>query len=248
MYPYDLVFDIGLYEILGAVGIIFAMVVFRLLSDERGLSAKLHNFVLADTVLTIIGGYFSAVLVQAFYDALANGTFELNENTGATFLGGFIGGVIIFLLVYFIGGKLFLKKENATAHFPLIADIYAVCLPLAHGFGRLGCLMAGCCHGASADWGIYHVNLGMRVVPVQLFEAIFLFLLSALLYFFTKKTAGRGFALYMILYGAWRFAAEFLRADDRGATLVDFLSPSQLVSVLMIAAGAVIFLIPRRKA
>ena len=47
----------------------------------------------------------------------------------------------------------------------------------------------------------------------------------------------------MIAYGAWRFAAEYLRDDYRGTTLVSFLTPSQLTAVLMMLGGvALIFL------
>ena len=58
-----------------------------------------------------------------------------------------------------------------------------------------------------------------------------------------KRFPGRGAAVYFLSYGIWRFFIEFLRADDRGSTVVPFLTPSQLVSLLLIAAGAVILLI-----
>ena len=41
----------------------------------------------------------------------------------------------------------------------------------------------------------------------------------------------------MIAYALWRFVAEELRDDYRGATVVDFLSPSQLISVLLLLGG-----------
>ena len=45
----------------------------------------------------------------------------------------------------------------------------------------------------------------------------------------------------MIMYGVWRFIIEFFRADDRGSTIVSFLSPSQLIAVLMIAGSFGVF-------
>jgi len=240
MYPYDLIFNLGLYELLAAGGVFCAMMVFRHLSEQRGLPVRLHNFILADAVITVVGGYFSAVLTQAVYNFLADGTFVLSENTGATFLGGLTGGAVIFLGVYFIAGHFRFPDGTHRTLFPVTADLFAVCVPVAHAFGRLGCLMAGCCHGRPAAWGLYHVNLGEKVIPVQLFEALFLFALTAFLWLYTGRRRGSGFALYMILYGAWRFFAEFLRADDRGATIVTALSPSQFTSVLLIAAGLVL--------
>ena len=102
--------------------------------------------------------------------------------------------------------------------------------------------MAGCCHGRACEWGIYHVNLGMRVIPVQLFEALFLFALCAFLWIFTAKKAGTGMASYLLLYGIWRFFAEYLRNDDRGATIISFLTPSQLTSLLLVLIGAVLLI------
>jgi prolipoprotein diacylglyceryltransferase len=49
-------------------------------------------------------------------------------------------------------------------------------------------------------------------------------------------------SVYMSSYGVWRFFAEFLRADDRGSTVVDFLSPSQLTSILLIAGSVAVLL------
>ena len=37
--------------------------------------------------------------------------------------------------------------------------------------------------------------------------------------------------------------AEFLRGDDRGATIVSFLSPSQLIALLMIIGSVVLFFV-----
>ena len=248
MFPYSLIFDLGLYELSAAGGILCAMVIFRQLSEQRGLSVRLHNFLLADTVLSVVGGCFSAVFVQAFYDFLADGTFSLNRSSGATFLGGLTGGILIFLAVYFPAGHFRFPDGEHRLFLAEVTDIFSVCIPAAHGFGRIGCLMAGCCHGRPAEWGIYHVRLGIRVVPVQLFEAVFLFGLCLVLWHFTAGHRGTGFALYLSCYGIWRFFAEFLRNDDRGATIVSFLSPSQLTSVLMCIAGLfLLFLHKRRK-
>ena len=42
---------------------------------------------------------------------------------------------------------------------------------------------------------------------------------------------------YAIVYGIWRFLIEFARSDERGETIISALSPSQLIAILMIAAG-----------
>lgn len=247
MYPYSLIFDLGLYELSAAGGIFCAMVIFRHLSQQRGLPVRLHNFILADAVLTVVGGYFSAVLTQAFYDFLSSGTFSLSASTGATFLGGLTGGTVLFLAVYFAAGHFYFPDSVHRTSFPTVTDLFSVCIPAAHAFGRIGCLMAGCCYGRPADWGLYHVKLGIRVIPVPLFEAVFLAGLCAFLWHFTARHRGHGFALYLLLYGIWRFLAEFLRGDDRGKTLVSFLSPSQFTSVFLILAGLLLLYRCRRR-
>ncbi len=244
MYPNELFFGVTLYEVFIVLGLLAAMLLYRRYSERAGLSAALHNLVIMSAVLAAVIGYLSGYLFQAFYDWMAGRPFALNEGTGSTFLGGFIGGLAVLLAVYFGAGRiLFRESREHIRRFSDVMDGLAVCVPLGHGFGRIGCLMAGCCHGAASDHGIFFRNLGYRAVPTQLYEALFLFALSAALWFFVKRFPGRGAAVYFLSYGIWRFFIEFLRADDRGSTVVPFLTPSQLVSVLLVIAGAVILLI-----
>jgi prolipoprotein diacylglyceryltransferase len=96
-----------------------------------------------------------------------------------------------------------------------------------------------------------HTESGwMKVVPVQLYEALFLIALSGVLLWlfykkFGKENKGRFplLPIYAIVYGIWRFFIEYARADDRGASLVPFWSPSQLVAILMMIAGVAYLLI-----
>ena len=78
----------------------------------------------------------------------------------------------------------------------------------------------------------------IAVHPTQLYEAAFLLALFFVLFFWLKKDA---LPFYCILYGAWRFGIEFLRADDRGSLFGLPLSPSQVISVaLFILGGALL--------
>ena len=122
-----------------------------------------------------------------------------------------------------------------------VSSCAAASIAVAHACGRVGCLMAGCCHGDVTDkwYGIYmHGSEGYaKYIPIQLFEAIFLFSLFAVLVILVLRKKTFNLPLYMITYGAWRFFIEYARADDRGSTIVSFLSPSQLIAVLMILSG-----------
>jgi len=126
-----------------------------------------------------------------------------------------------------------------------IANIGAACIAAAHGLGRLGCLFAGCCHGAVTDkwYGIYMVALDKKVVPIQLFEAIFLFALFALFLIRILKNKTYNLPIYMCAYGIWRFFIEYARTDYRGSTFISFLTPSQLTAILMIVGSLAVFLL-----
>lgn len=244
MYPYEIIFGMTLYDIFLAVGVISALIIARVFAERDKISAKLFNFILLTGCAAIGFGYFSAVFTQAVYNWLDGEDFAINANTGATFLGGLVGGVLVYLCGYFIIGHfLFPNKENIK-YFPRLLDFAAVSITCAHGFGRIGCLMAGCCYGNETDawYGIYHVALGTKVVPVQLFESIFLFALCGVLAILAFKRIPGTMALYMSLYGAWRIFAETLRADERGSTIVDFLTPSQLTSVVLLVLSVFVFI------
>ena len=51
-----------------------------------------------------------------------------------------------------------------------------------------------------------------------------------------KKDYKHNFSIYLVFYGLFRFLIEYIRGDDRGA-LVRGISPSQFLSLLMIAIG-----------
>ena len=259
MYPYPIIFGMALYEILIAGGMILVLLLADKMGIKRGFSVKLQKLVIINAVASIVIGFVGAVLFQAFYNFKESGTFVINQNTGMTFYGGLIFGVISFLLIWFFGSKAIGIGAEAKTRFKDIADIAAFCIPLAHGFGRLGCLFAGCCHGeeTNAWYGIkmltYEkindkvVEVWKTFVPVQLFEAIFLFVLMGIMLLLYFKLTGKKriplLPIYAAIYGVWRFCLEFARGDDRGETIVPFLSPSQLVAIIMFIAAVVYFVV-----
>ena len=243
MYPHEIIFGMDLYAILLLVGVIVCMVFIRLLSDRRGMRAKWFNFCLYTALGAVTVGYGGAVLLQSFYNWLAGKP----EASGATFYGGLIGGVLLFVAVYFGLGHFLFPDGYHIKNFRVASDIAAPCITVAHGFGRLGCLMAGCCYGKACSpdawYGIYMAQAGGTVIPVQLYEALFLLALSGVLLWLYKKEKKYQMPTYMIAYAVWRFIAEMLRDDDRGATVVDFLTPSQLISVLLLAGGVALLVV-----
>jgi hypothetical protein len=94
-------------------------------------------------------------------------------------------------------------------------------------FGRVGCLMVGCCHGRPCHWGIRyqrehaeegfaHYLLGVRLFPIQALESVLVFAVVAFgaLAVLQGRPAGTAFALYTIGYGWVRFCLEFFRGDS----------------------------------
>ena len=132
-------------------------------------------------------------------------------------------------------------------------DEVLVLAPVWHAFGRLGCLLAGCCHGRPTDlpWGIVFRDptsgvpaawLGVPLHPTQLLEAAGDALIVLLLYRLAgrKGPAGLVTAAYFASYGALRFFIEFLRGDT--VPLVLGLTAGQGLGLSLIgAAGVILF-------
>jgi phosphatidylglycerol:prolipoprotein diacylglycerol transferase len=125
----------------------------------------------------------------------------------------------------------------------------AIVTCLAHGFGRIGCFMAGCCHGLQTDslFGVVFTDpicqarpLNTPLHPVQLYEAGFIFLLMTLLLVLKRKKQfdGQLFLIYLIVYATGRGVLELFRGDLRRGFAIDgILSNSQLISLLVIATS-----------
>ena len=162
---------------------------------------------------------------------------------GGVFYGGFLAAVAFGFWYTSRAGLPFLKTADAFA--PVVA--------LGHAIGRLGCFSAGCCWGkpSSLPWAVtftdpyahamFGVPLGIPLHPTQLYEALAEALIFAALMFRWKRRSfdGQILALYLALYGAARFAVEFLRDDpDRAFLFRGLLSTSQLIAMLMLPLGA----------
>lgn len=151
---------------------------------------------------------------------------------GFVFYGGLIGG-LLFLILY----RSFGLPLNMALLWPILPA-----MTIGHGIGRIGCFLAGCCYGAITDlpWAV-HMHGGLRH-PSQLVEAAGLLILG----FYFIKARTKDFTLisiYLIGYGVLRIFVEVLRGDEvRG--LWGVLTPSQWISIVLIAVGIGILLNP----
>lgn len=227
-----------LYSIMIFIGILAAIIVFRVFCDFKKTPAAVFNFFLIVIAVSIVLGFLSATLFQSIYNYIASGVWEWK---GMTFLGGLVGGVVCFFLFYFSVGHFIFKKKEHLIHLSEFVRCAIPCIVLAHAFGRIGCLFAGCCYGIPSET----LGLPMRVhgvyekrIATQLIESIFLFLLFGALAFLLLKKDNHFIAqIYLISYGVFRFAIEYLRDDPRGSSGISFITPSQLTSILLILLG-----------
>lgn len=220
------------YGVMIALGILACFVVLFLFAKYKKVDEKFTDFCFYNAIFAIAAGLGGAALLQAIYNYIQNPEAGFNFGEGLTFIGGLIGGVGFFLIVYFIVRRKF--NDTLLKVMPIVGS----CVTVAHGFGRIGCFIAGCCYGkpTCSDYGCYFDTLE-RVHPTQLYEAIFLFVLFAVLTFLAFKYEFQyNMGIYLIAYGIFRFINEFFRGDDRGQ-FVKGVSPSQFWSIIMVLLG-----------
>ena len=248
-------FPIDMYTVWFVIGVIACLIYTVIALKKCGYSSSASDTIIIIGVLAIIFGLLTAILFQAFYDFINNPSNGFKIDGGMTFIGGLIGGIVAFiglyfLYVYVINPRLkennFFKSDMNKGIWYLVR-IAPISITIAHAFGRIGCLFAGCCHGKETDawYGVWSYNAEAKIVPLQLYEAIFLFALSAIMIvmlfrFHSKDTM----AVYLVSYGIWRFVIEFFRDDYRGS-FIPGLSPSQFWSIIMVIAGILVFFIYR---
>ena len=161
-----------------------------------------------------------------------------NFKNGYVVYGGIIGGILTSYIYCRI------KKVKFLPYFDLVMPAVS----LAQGFGRIGCLCAGCCYGRETDawYGItfhdaHFAPNGVKLIPTQLISSVGdLAICGILLWYASKKPkTGRVASMYMLLYGVGRFAVEFLRNDYRGS--IGALSTSQIISIGIVAVGVLMY-------
>lgn len=162
--------------------------------------------------------------------------------TARYFSGGFVfyGGLLGAL-----GAVVLFCRRRRVPFARLTADLIPA-VPLFHAFGRVGCFLAGCCHGipAPAGWPAVTFRVspaapnGVPLVPVQLWESAGCLLLFLLLDRLRRRgwPGDRLLLLYLVLYAPLRFVLEWFRGDAaRGFWGV--LSTSQWVALITVAAA-----------
>lgn len=236
MIPYIQIFGgkISSYGLMAAAGVLALVFSVHLELRKTACAVKEENFIYPRIVVSGMAAWFCSVIFDTLFKIRENGGFVIS---GSTFYGGLIGAA----------GSLYvlLKTAKGRTDYSITEwyDILTVPLILFHFFGRVGCFLGGCCYGKetasilglrfpdNAEYGIFHN--GEKCYPTQLFEAAALLIICIIILHVKHR-----FECYLLLYAAARFFIEFFRGDDRGYVL-SFLSPAQMVSVLILLCLAV---------
>lgn len=163
------------------------------------------------------------------------------------------GGFILALPV----GLLYARRRKWNML--TVMDVCAPAVALGHAIGRVGCVLHGCCFGSptSLPWGICYPKgslasetyPGAAVHPSQLYESAGDLALMGLLLWFSprRRYPGHILAWFLVGEGLVRFLVEFTRGDDRGTLISPVLSPSQWISLAVMAVGVGMLIWKRAK-
>ena len=169
-------------------------------------------------------------------------------NGGLVFYGGLIGASL--------AGILYARFKHLALW--KLADVLAPSIALGYVFGRIGCFLNGCCFGRECDlpWAVTYPMGNLNgapthpVHPTQLYDS----LLSLILYiglawlYRRKKFDGQVFAAYLLCYAVTRSIVESFRGDYTSIHIHSalHLTPAQLISIGIFAAGAALWAMLRR--
>lgn len=205
----------------------------------------------------IVGGRLGHILFYRFDAVLSDWTYIFKIwNGGMSFHGGLIG---VGLAIWFFCWK---QKKS----FAVVADFAVPVTPLGLGAGRIGNFINGELWGKPTDlpWGFTldcaklsggnaHLSrfcepgslFTKPLHPSQLYEFLFEGLvLFAIIWIFARKSRPvmSITGLFLICYGVIRFLVELIRLPDEGKYAAwGWLSTGQILSIPMIAIGAVMF-------
>ena len=184
----------------------------------------------------ILGGRLGSILFYSFPAFVSDPLTLLRIwEGGMSFHGGFLG-VLFALWIY--------ARRHKRTWFEL-TDIAAPVVPIGLGLGRLGNFINAELWGKPTDapWGIVYEGVARH--PSQLYE-FFLegVVMFTVLWIYTSKPRPRmaASAWFVILYGVFRTAVEFVRLPDAhiGYLAFGWLTMGQVLSIPMIILGLVI--------
>ncbi len=214
---------------------------------KKQFGAKLETIQMLITLIIV-----TAVIGGKFFILFEDPKLYLSDPS--RLVKGFSSGFVFYgSLLFAIPTMLLFFRRYKLPTLPML-DIMAATACIVHGFGRIGCFMAGCCFGTEHD-GLFSVTfthvkcaaepLNTPLHPTQLYSSLAIFSILAIIVFVSRRKQfdGQLFMLYLMLYAAARSILEIFRGDlERGFLIDDILSNSQFISILVFLGGLIVYL------
>lgn len=201
-----------------SVAIGYAASVFRMLKSGVNKQTILYTSLLA-FVCTMAGSFMLAFKVTS-------------EGIGIGFSG--LGAAVGMITGVFISELIIRDKPD------LVMTSFVISAPLMYGLAKMGCFLAGCCHGKEY-YGpfavVYSNEHAGSYFPIQLVDMVIFLLLHVFAVLITNKMKNKVRAIYIILGVTIpiRFALEYTRYYHDGSLIA-----SGQVTVLIVGVLAVL--------
>ena len=230
------------YPLLAVLGMVISAYTFeRVLGPSRVRATPGWEAIFVGGLIGMaVGAKLGYALAEGLWVAdapRASMSFWLQVLAGKTVTGGLLGA--------YLGVEI---AKRRVGHVQPTGDAFAVIAPLSLMFGRVGCLFGGCCTGVAMQpaWFTVADASGVQRWPAVLVELAFnaLFFGCAVAWTLRREQGagsrwmGQLFHVYLVAYGAFRLAHEFVRDTPR---VIAGYSGYQLLSVALILLGAVRF-------
>jgi phosphatidylglycerol:prolipoprotein diacylglycerol transferase len=223
-------------------------------ASRRGLREGIKPEQVQDVGLWLIVGTLvgarTLYVITFWREQFADNLIEIImiQHGGLVYYGGLIGATLAGIL-YARSKKLPVWK---------MSDVLAPSIALGYAFGRVGCLLNGCCYGRACTlpWAISYPPGNVAhapttpVHPTQIYESLLsLCLYAALAWLYRrKKFDGQVFGAYLISYAILRSFVEMFRGDYPVYQhyLGGWATPAQVVSIAILLAGVGLLVFLRR--
>jgi phosphatidylglycerol:prolipoprotein diacylglycerol transferase len=189
----------------------------------------------------VVGGRLGYVLFYNFSYYINHLVEIIMINQGGmSYHGGAVGAMIAMIV--------FAKQHNKPVL--KLLDILGLFSTIGIGLGRVANFINGELYGRATTlpWGMIFPDAGeLPRHPSQLYEALFEGLILFLILYTIKQKnwlkPGQLFALYVLLYGMFRFFIEFTRQPDpQLGFVVSVFSMGQLLCLAWICIGLYLFI------
>ncbi|MBO4497497.1 MAG: prolipoprotein diacylglyceryl transferase [Lachnospiraceae bacterium] len=238
------IFGIDSYTLMCAIGLIAAVAFLIVRRGRLEINRIIFTSLIVSAVVGMIIGskivfYLTQLPVMVKSHVAAETYIREFIEAGYVFYGGVLGA--------FAGLLVCCRMTRTTVH-PVL-NFFTPAFAFFHGFGRIGCFLAGCCYGIEVESFGFVMADGVRKFPVQLVESVFEFcMFFALLRIETlmlqKKKSPKLSFYYLMFYSFVRFLLEFVRGDEERGIFGPF-STSQWIALVILVIGLIVKLLPR---